>query len=143
MAATTAGAIKAHLEGQGLGVPVFRDEKPSDDASERYITIREDLSTVADGAWNANDDPDGHVSELAQVDIWQKWRAVSADSGAVVESATLPDAVARALTGVTLAAAPTRVAGVTVVNRTRQLERENNLVHTALTVQLRRTLLAI
>ena len=140
MAASTAGAIKAHLEAQGLGISVFQDEKPKGQALDDYLTVSQDISTVPDGVWNANDDPDGHVSELVQVDIWEKWRTVSADSGPVRSSFTLPDAVTKALHGIRLTAAPKLVSGTQVVSRTRLLERENNTVHTALTVQVRRVL---
>ncbi len=138
MAATTAGAVKALLEAQGLGVSVFRDQKPADQNLDTWISVQEDISTVPDGAFNAYDDPDGHVSELVQVDIWQQAR--NPTTRAVTESYTLVDAVMKALHGVKLPAAPKNVSGAQVVDRTRLLEPENNIVHTALTVQVRRVL---
>ncbi len=138
MAASTGGAIKALLEAQGLGVSVFRDQKPADQNLDDWITVLEDISTTPDGAFNAYDDPEGHVSELAQVDIWQQARHPS--TRVVSESYTLADAVMKALHGARLTAAPKHVSGMQVVGRVRLLEPENNIVHTALTVQVRRVL---
>lgn len=137
MAASTSGAVKALLEAQGLGVSVFRDQAVTD-ATFPYITVSEDISTVPDGVWNAFDDPDGHVSELVQVDIWQRDRHPT--TRALLESYTLSDAVMKALHGSRLAGAPKAVSGVVVVDRTRLREPENNIVHTAITLQVRRVL---
>lgn len=137
MAANTANAIKTLLEAQGLGVGVFRDRR-APNAPLPYITIREDISTAPDGAWNAYDDPERHVSELVQVDIWQRRQDPASDD--MVESYTLPDAVMKALHGVKLPAAPKLVSGCQVVSRNRIVEFETNTVHTALTVQVRRIL---
>lgn len=137
MSASTGAAIKSHLEGQGLGVAVFRDRR-GDNAPLPYITVKEDISTVPDGLFNAFDDPEGHVSELVQVDIWQRRKAPAGPD--MSESYTLPDAVMKALHGVRLADAPKHVSGVQVVGRTRLIEFETNTIHTALTVQVRRTL---
>ena len=136
MAASLAGAVKAHIEAQSLGIAVFRDSAP-DNTEYPYITILEDISTVPDGVFNAYDDPQGHVSELVQVDIWQQSRNAAKVK---VESYTLPDAVMKALHGTLLPTAPKQVSGCQVVSRTRLLEPENNIVHTALTVQVRRVL---
>lgn len=137
MAASTAGAVKALLEAQGLGISVFRDQAVAN-ATFPYVTVSEDISTVPDGLWNANDDPEGHVSELVQVDIWQQRRNVT--THALLESYTLPDAVMRALHGSKLSAAPKAVSGAQVVDRVRLIEPENNIVHTAITLQVRRVL---
>ena len=68
MAASTAGALKAYIESLGLSLPAFRDKKPTGQDLDRWVEITEDVSTVPDGAFNAFDDPDGHVSEVAGVD---------------------------------------------------------------------------
>lgn len=137
MSANTASAIKAHLEGQGLGVAVFRDRRaPKQDLP--YITVREDISTVPDGQWNPYADPEGHVSEVVQVDIWQRRQNPGTED--VVESYTLADAVMKSLHGSHLPTAPKPVSGVQVISRNRIVEFETNTVHTALTVQVRRTL---
>src|SRR5687768_1064682 len=104
MAASTAGAIKAYIEGLGLGVPAYRDDKPPGQEPD-YIEVHEDISTVPDGLFNAFDDPEGHVSELVQVDYYQRRR--NPVTGAAVESYTIPDALTKALNGCRLPAAPT------------------------------------
>ena len=137
MAANTGNAIKAHLEAQALGVAVFRDRR-APNAPLPYITVKEDINTAPDGGWNAYDDPEGHVTELVQVDIWQRKQNPTTED--MVESNTLSDAVMKALHGVHLATAPKLVAGVHVVGRNRLVEFETNIVHIALTVEVRRVL---
>lgn len=137
MAASTAGALKAYIEGLGLGVPAYRDDRPKGQEVP-FIQISEDISTVPDGVFNAYDDPEGHVSELVQVDYFQRRRHPT--TGATVESNTIPDALMKALNGCQLPAAPKHVSGVQVVSRNRLVERENNVVHHAFTVQVRRVL---
>jgi hypothetical protein len=139
MAASTAGALKAYLEAQGLGVSVYRDTAP-ETASLPYITVTESISVTPDAAFNAFDDPQGHVREVVQVDIWQQWR--DPDTNALVESYSLPDAVTLALTGSRLSSAPTPTPGVTLQGVRRLLEPpdEPSVVHHAITVELRRQL---
>lgn len=137
MAASSAGAIKAYIESLGLGVPAYRDDRP-EGQEVPYIAISEDISTVPDGGWNAHDDPEGHVTELVQVDYYQRRR--NPVTGVVAESYTVPDALMKALHGCRLPGAPKAVSGCLVVGRVRLLERENNIVHTALTVEVRRVL---
>lgn len=136
MSATTAGALKAFLETQSLGVSIHRDRPPASTA-EPFITISEAISVTPEPAFNQHDDPDGHVSELAQVDIWQKWRT---DTNTIGENYTLVDAVCLALRGVRLSTAPTHVSGISVLNRVRLVEQDTNIVHDAITVRVRRVL---
>lgn len=129
MAATTAGAIKAKLEGLSLSVPVFRDKAP-DGHTLPYITITEAISIVPDGNYD-----DTTLIELAQVDVWQAWKDAA---GAVIESYTLPGAVFAGLSGTSLPAAPTHVYGVTVDSMVRRPPTELGVVQHALTVRIRR-----
>ena len=138
MAASTAGALKAYIEALGLSLSVFRGKKPTGHDLDRWVEVTEDVSTVPEGVFNAFDDPDGHVSELVGVDLYQ--RRINPVTGANVESYTRPDALMKALNGARLATAPTNVSGVTVVSRNRVPDPDTNIVHHALTVQVRRTL---
>lgn len=139
MSATSAGAIKAYIETLGLGLPVFRDRAPDNQALP-YITITEAISIVPEPAFNSYDDPDGHVRELAQVDLWQQWRH---EGGGVAENYSLPDALTKALDGRRTTTAPTWVGGMTVTGVVRLLELDINTVHVAITVEIRRTLTPI
>lgn len=132
MAATTAGAIKAFLEAQGLGVSVYRDIA-SPGATLPYVTVRESVSVTVDphGDFAATG-----VTELAQVDIWQEWRSTT--TRGVSESYTLADDVIERLHGAVLSAAPTHVYGSRVIGSSRLLEQEENVVHTAITLEIRR-----
>jgi hypothetical protein len=115
VAATLSGAIKAHIEGQGLGVPAFRDEVPRGQ-NYPYVVVREGIALTQEPAANAFSG-DHAVIELVQIDIWMQKR--SPHSQAVTEDYELPDALTRAVNGVSLAQAPTKVYGMKVVGRTR------------------------
>jgi hypothetical protein len=138
MAATTSGAIKAFVESLGLGLAGYRGKKPAGERLARWFEVHEDISTVPDGAWNAHDDPEGHVSELAQVDLYQL--AKNPVTGLNSEVYTLPDALMAGLHGARLPAAPKHVSTVLVVSRNRVPDPDANVIHHALTVQVRRTL---
>lgn len=137
MSASTAGALKALLEGASLGVAIYRDRAP-EAAALPFITISEAISVVPDRAFNQFDDPEGHVVEEAQLDVWQTWR--NSTTGTMVENYTLPDRVVKAAKGAALPTAPTAVAGLRVLGRVRRFEEDANLVHDIVTVELRRTL---
>ena len=149
MAANSANAVKALLESLGLGVSVYRDA-PAKNAALPYILVHEGISVVPDNAFNAFDDPEGHVRELVQVSVWQTWKNLR--TGDIVESYTLPDAVYKALRGGRLPDAPTHVTGMTVTGMVRLVgdpspttrnapgRGEDDKVHTAITVEVRRTL---
>jgi hypothetical protein len=134
MAATSAGALKAHLEGSGLGLAWFRDEAPEGQALP-YGTVRDGISTVPDPDFNplAGARP---VAELVQVDLWQEWRNQATRTG--TENLTKAPAVHAALDGVRLPAAPTLVFQCAVVDSRRILERDDNVVHNVWTVRIRR-----
>lgn len=138
MAASLGGAIKALLEGQALGVPVFRDRAP-DNQPLPYIVVYEGIAIVAEPAFNAYDDPEGHVTELAQVSLYQKWR--DEVTGALAESYTLADAMTLALHRNRLTTAPFHVAGMRVTEGpVRVLDPDDNSVNHAVTVEVHRML---
>lgn len=137
MSASSSGALKAWLESQGLGISFYRDRAPDNQALP-YGTISEGISITSEPAFNAHDDPEGHVREVVQVDLWEQWR--NPTTGAVTESYTLADATVLALDGKRATTAPTWVGGMTVVGSVRLVEVEVNTIHTAITVEIRRTL---
>lgn len=137
MSATTGGATKALLEAAGLGVSVFRDTAPPDQALP-YITVHEAISITSAAAFPTFDDPEHHVTEEVQVDVWQQWRNPS--TRAVTESYTLPDAVTAALVGGRLTTLPTYGGHLRLGGRQRLVEEDSNVVHDAITVEVARTL---
>lgn len=137
MSATTAGAIKAYLETQSLGIPIYRDDAPPGQAKP-YITVQEGISLTADSGDTGDHTATLYGSELAQVDLWQDKRTAGTD--AVAESYPLPAALVRALHGASLTTAPTRTHGCTVDSMVRLVERDTNTVHHAITVRLRRAI---
>ena len=138
MSASTAGALKALLESGGLGVAVYRD-RAVENATLPHVTVSEGIAITSEGVFSAFDDPERHVVELAQVDVWQQWRHPT--SRTVLESYTLPDAVLSLLQGNRLSTAPTPVMGMVVQSMVRLLEVSTNTVHHAITVQVHRVLL--
>lgn len=138
MAASLGGAIKALLESQGLGVPVFRDRAPSDQPLP-YVVVFEGIAVVPEVAFNAFDDPEGHVLELVQVSLYQQWRDPVTQT--LTESYTLADAMALALHRNHLTTAPFHVAGMRVTEGpVRVLDVDDNSVNHAVTVEVRRVL---
>lgn len=144
MAATTAGAIKAVVEGGGLGVPAFRNAAPTrEDANGNkvvavplpYVTVQDEvaLTPAADGPYDR--DVTHNVREVVQVDLWQRWRD---DTGKVAEDYALPGALRRLLHGAPLPPAPGRVYGCRVTGSVRLVEPDTNVVHHALTLTIDR-----
>lgn len=129
--------MKAHAETLGLGVPFFRDQAPEGTAYP-YGTIREQISLVAETAFNQYDDADGHVRELVQIDLWQRKKDPA--TGARIEDFTLADRLAAGFRGARLDAAPYPVVGVELVGAPRIPDPDPNLVHHALTIAVHRTL---
>lgn len=136
MANSTSGAVKALLEAAGLGISVYRDTAPPDQALP-YVTVQEGISFADEPAFSAYDDPAHHVTEEVQVDVWQQWRSATR---ALTESYTLADAVALTLEGALLTTLPTYGGHVVLTGRQRLVEEDNNIVHDSITVELRRTL---
>lgn len=150
MSNSTATAIKAYLEGAGVGVPVLPGYLRQT-AQYPCVTVDEQIGLTSDPTFNQFDDSRGHVTELVQVDVWQhRWNPQNLRE--VIEDYTLPDTVLRLLKGAGLSTAPTRVFGVRVLD-SRRLPYEvvpskkpgvaptvANVVHHTITVEVRRTL---
>lgn len=148
MAATVAGALKAYLEGAGLGLTVYRDgapgqprtPTPADPDARRpavplpYITVSEGLAVIV----NLDGDTQDTAGELTvredvQVDLWQSWRNAQ---GKPVEAHALAPALLRALVKAQLGTYGTparRIYGVSNVFAVRLLEPADNIVHHAIT----------
>lgn len=134
MAASLSGALKQVIEAAGLGLTVFRDDAGTAVGLVRYVTVSEAVSVTTERlSADHDDDP---VTELVQVDLWQPWRAET--SGAPAEDYALPGNLHKVLHGAHLASAPTLVRSCTVDDVVRLLERDENTVHHAYTVRVRR-----
>lgn len=148
MSATLGGALKAYLEAKGLGITVFNDAPPVNTpragkvGSPPYCTVAEDIALtmdpMEDGGPASGAEATG--SEIIQLDLWQTWKD---GNDKRIESQTLANAISRALHGglnLTFGTPPTRVYGVLHRNRIRILERDNNIVHHAYTLDVRRVI---
>ena len=141
MAASTAGAIKARLEGLQFGVPVFRDG-PRPKQAEPYIVVQEGMPAGIDlvAAGDAGDDP--QIIETVTVDLVQQARVQTGPrTTKVTERYGLAEAIATALHGTTLPAHPAKVTSVRVQDIDR-IPIEDNKVRHSITVTVRRALLA-
>lgn len=135
MAATTAGALKAFIEGLGLSISVYRDRAPTNLAPP-YVTVEEALAVIPDGL---EDDAYSTGVETATVHVWMSWKNTT--TGALAESQTLVRDIVRGLQGQSLPAAPTRVYAVLVRHEgPRMVDEEENVVHVPITVELMRAL---
>lgn len=134
LAASTSGALKQFIEAQGLGVSVYRDRAPQG-VLPPYVTVSEAVAITPDVL---EDGAASTVREEATVDVWMPWRT---STGSVAESYTLPGAVAKALQGQPLPAAPTHAYAV-IVHRVgpRLPDEEENLVHVPIQVEVWRAL---
>lgn len=141
MAATMAGAWKAYLESQGLGVPVYRDgaPKPTTDATEPstswpYIVVQEGIGFDLQGDGDYGDpNATNSVLELVQIDLYQHVRALGGAAGVttVTENYALPDRLMHLVRGLGIRPyAPWPVYGVPRVNAQRWPISDNVLRHT-------------
>jgi len=137
MSASIAGAVKTAVEAAGLSLTASRDEAPKNPPAN-YVVIHEGISIVPEPAFPAVDDTTGHVSELVQVDLVQRWRNPA--SNVLLESFTVTDGLIRALHGARFASAPKRVFVGTVVGTVRRLMRSDNKVVVHITLKLRRVM---
>lgn len=140
MARTSAGALKALIEAGGLNVAAYRDALPPMEQLP-CITIDEDVATSSERHGDTGD-VNGHHGESEQlfVHIWQAWRD---SNGKPAERYELPRDVTTLLRTARPFAygpddAPTRVYGLRIDGRARITEEENNVVHTTITVTMRR-----
>ena len=137
MALTTAGALKTLIESFELSVAAYRDRAPKE-ATLPYVTVDEALSIVPEAHGDVADASAHHgVSEDVTVHLWEHWRDAR---GRSAEDVVLQRELRRKLN----TAQPfeyadgVRVYGTRVVSSARLVEDEENIVHTALTVRLRR-----
>ncbi|OPC79937.1 hypothetical protein B4N89_02340 [Embleya scabrispora] len=139
MAATTAGAIKAHVEALGLSLPMFRDG-PRPGQPLPYGVVTEGIS-IAQPLSSRGDfgDPDAEVvvTEQVQVDLIQQARD---SAGRNTERYDLPGLLYRGLHGAQLTQAPGHVYGVRVLSMGRD-PIVDNVVRHVLQLQLDRDLL--
>lgn len=138
MAATIAGALKALIESAGLGLAAYRDEAPKD-ASPPFVIIHEGISLVPDPSNARYDGSERQAREEVQVSLWQQWRTTG--TGGNNESYTVADALKEALDGAELptsgnGAPPKHVWGLRFLSSRRILDRDNNRVHTPMTVEV-------
>jgi hypothetical protein len=119
VSATTAGAIKAHLERPErlvTGVPWFRDRAPKDQPLP-FGVIQEGISQTRLRMGDTSDPTgDKAVVELAQATLFQAWR--DAD-GKPAERYDLPDLVWRDLDGALLTTHPAGAVHIRVRSRVR------------------------
>ncbi len=145
MSAVTGSALKARIESLGLGVTVYRDGAPVNDAGKIAAAyphvvvhdgIGEDFELHGDTT-----DPAAHdgVIELVQVDVYQLARRLTGGQQSVnVESYTLPEDVANGLRrSAGLSVRGNRVYGV-IVTRVRRWPIADNVVRHTMDVTVRR-----
>lgn len=157
LAAGTFGALKAFVEAQNLSVSVYKDEAPPSTRNPLppagngllkapYCTVIEDVSAAVDSREDGGAGSGGatYINELVQLDLWMNWRdldaTVTGTKDKSLEDRALAASLHRKLDGCALDLAPTRVYNVTVQNRIRMVERDNNIVHVAFTLSVRRQL---
>jgi hypothetical protein len=148
LAATTRTALKAFIEGLGLGLTVFQDEAPQGQALPYVVVVGpigmtpdvlEDggtlLAVAQAGATRATGSYQT-ATELMQVDLFQKWRDEVDHS--LKEDYALPEKVFWALHGARLPTAPQVVYACLLRGYVRLFERDNNRVHHAGTIAIKR-----
>lgn len=144
MSASTSTAIKSLIESSGLHLAAYRDVAPEGTTvwnpgagPTPFVTVTEAIA-VTPSSINAplTGEAVSVVSEVAQVSLWQAWRDPDSDSRRIVESMALPDELVALLHGGRLVTAPTHVWAMYVRSSRRLLEREENVVQHALTVEL-------
>lgn len=136
MALSSGAAVKAKIETLGLGLAAYRDRPPAGQPLP-YVTVHERIDLRPD---ESGDNGAGvTVRELVQVDLWQQRR--NPTTKAMTEDPTLADALAAGLHGSQLVnVGSKRVYGVQLQSSVRVPEKDTNLIHDALTVELSRVL---
>lgn len=146
MAATTAGAFKAHIESLGLGLPVYRDGLPvirwetrdgqrtPVHASPPAIVVQDGISITGDLSGDFGDDEHGDPTsiELVQIDVFQVARVqTTTQTTRNAEDPALIRRLRLALRGVGIAPyAPVRVYGHRVTDEQRWPISDNVARHT-------------
>lgn len=134
MPATTSGGIKAVIEGAGLGLAAYRDQAP-DNAALPHVTVDEGVSVVPRQDGGYDQQVEHTVTELVTVDLWQQHRD---GRGRPAEDYGLSRRLVRALRSASMPDSPTRVYGVKVNSVVRLVEDANNVVHHAITCEVKR-----
>ena len=138
MSARTATAVKAHLEGLGLGIPWYADRAPPGKTPPFGVVVELPQGGVPDGHGDFGDpDADEALTELAQVDVVQRIRD---SAGRLADDPALPDLVAQGLRGARLPTAPWHVYGVHLDIVGPRQEISPNVAQTSITIRVRRAL---
>src|SRR3954467_10055666 len=114
MAATLANAIKALIEGSGLGLSAYRDVAPSTERRP-FVTVSDGIARTPRGRADGGTDA---WREICQVDLRETWQF----DGEGEEEPQLAMALDSLLHGAALPNAPVRVHGMSVVSSRRLLE---------------------
>lgn len=147
MSLSLSAAVKARIEATVSdwrpstvsGCPVFRDDAPQGQVFP-YITITEGLGTTPSTTTR------GVGTEIVQVDVWQQWKPKTPDDvsagfdGQHKENPLLGPNLTRELHEAQFQSAPQRVLFTSVVGAIRMTDRDANIVHTAITLWVRRVL---
>jgi hypothetical protein len=147
--ASTATAVKNHVETLGLGLAAYRDGAPTNDSGEitaafPHVVIQEGIgyATMQHGDFG-DPNADDAMIELVQVDLFQHARVLTpggVTQSVNVESYTLPEALRRGLHGAQLGAVgDRRVYGVRVTDGRRWPIADNIVRHTFTVAISRRT----
>lgn len=145
MAATTAGSVKAYVEGLGLSLSAYRDGAPTDadgtiTAAYPHVVVQEGIGLEVDDSGDFGDQSGpAYVTELVQVDLYMRARTLGGASGSTnAESYTLPGQLRKRLHGAKLPAVGlNRVYGCRVVGGRRWPIADNIVRHTV-DLQVRR-----
>lgn len=148
MSATSAAALKVVIENAGLGLAAYRDRAPQGEPRP-YVTISDGISTIVEAHGDQGDpDADVAVSELVQVDLWERLRSANpADYDGQASDPFEDPALVRGLLAVFRSTfpvtGPTLVYGVTIDDHQRFVEHDTGVVHHAITVRVRRGLASL
>jgi hypothetical protein len=148
MAASTAGAVKAYVEAQGLGVAAYRDGAPTNDdgtvsAAYPHLVIQEGIaySPNADGDFG-DQSAVRTVTELVQCDLYQLARTLIAGQpgSANAEAYPLHGDVVAALHGAKLGAIGDQRVHGCLVRSGRRWPIADNIVRHTIDLEIRREL---
>lgn len=135
---TTSSAVKSIIESAGLHLAAYRDALPVVHTLPA-VTIDEEVATSPERHGDTGDATAHHgESEVVFVHLWQPLRD---DNGRPAETYTLARDLTRLLTNhppFEYGDTPTRVYGIRLDGRARIVEQDANIVHTTLTLTLRR-----
>lgn len=147
MSLTTAAAVKVVIEAADLGLAAYRDRAPAGEARP-YVTISDGVSVTIDAHGDQGDaDADVAVTELVQVDLWERLKSGNpsdydgSTSDPFEDPSLIRDLLALFRHSVPTTG-PTHVYGVTVDGSVRLVEHDRGVVHHAVTLRVRRGLAA-